>query len=234
MARVITLYDQQKFVQEATQLLADFIREKQQDSSAIVTIGLSGGSTPGPIYSSLATEEKIDWKRVQFFLVDERYIPKDNKDASQKLVHDTLLSKVSATLISPNTTTSNNVQEATEDYHHQLQHVKPDLIILGMGPDGHIASLFPPVVEEAFAQDKLAVHTTTKQFAVFDRISVTFTFLLNQNKDCKFVFFMSGKDKKQLWDQMVESKQQTKEFIKQYPASALLDRDTTVFFLLPQ
>ncbi|MDD5470254.1 MAG: 6-phosphogluconolactonase, partial [Candidatus Peribacteraceae bacterium] len=54
-------------------------------------LGLSGGSTPRPVYEALGKEEGIDWSKVKLFLADERYVPAENSESNQKLVHDTLL-----------------------------------------------------------------------------------------------------------------------------------------------
>jgi 6-phosphogluconolactonase/glucosamine-6-phosphate isomerase/deaminase len=75
-----------------------------------------------------------------------------------------------------------------------------DLVTLGVGPDGHIASLFPPVTKEALDSNRIVLHTTTSQFAVFDRITVTIPIL---KKSKAHAFFLKGKDKVEMWKKMI-------------------------------
>ena len=88
-----------------------------------------------------------------------------------------------------------------------------------MGPDGHIASLFPPLEPSAFGPAKV-IHTTTEKFAVRDRISVTLPFL---EFAAKRVFLITGADKRALLSKMQEENQDASLF----PATALMDERTT-------
>ena len=78
----------------------------------------------------------------------------------------------------------------------------PDIVTLGMGSDGHIASLFPPVPDIALGDEALVVHTETDQFAITDRISVSLNFLCAAQDQ---IFFLKGTDKKFVWDEMIAS-----------------------------
>ncbi len=155
---------------------------KQKITEAIATrgeciLGLSGGSTPRPLYETLGKEEGIDWPKVKLFLADERYVPTESSESNQKLVHDTLLKNAPIPLSHcyfPDT--SLPIQACVIAYTEALVHLftnhAPDVMTLGLGNDGHIASLFPPVAEDAFGE-VIALHTTTDTFAVRDRISVS-------------------------------------------------------------
>lgn len=183
-----------------TEKITDAIKQR-----GVCVIGLSGGSTPGPIYEALGKEAAIDFSKVYIFAVDERYISKDDKDSNHNLVTRTLLSNAKVPqhqIIFPHTTLP--LDECIKDYEKRLKEVFDkhgiDIVTLGVGPDGHIASLFPPVLKEAFEPKNIVLHTTTKQFAVFDRISTTIPVLKSAKRQ---VFFLKGKDKVEMWDGMI-------------------------------
>lgn len=206
------------FVTTALQYLTDVIIAAQADGKN-VTIGLSGGSTPKPVYAKLSEEKKIDWKRVQFFLLDERYVPTDHTDSNTKMIHETLLknSAARASFLFPDTTLS--LENCIADYDKKISTLHPDLVILGMGPDGHIASLFPPVPPEAFGPASV-MQTQTDRFAVRDRISVTFPVLEAAERR---VFLITGAGKGALLSKMQSDMQDGSLF----PASVLMDERTT-------
>lgn len=112
---------------------------------------LSGGSTPKPLYELLASDDYADaitWPKVEVFMVDERCVPPDHNDSNYKMIAEALLTKVSLPRdniyrmkgeIEPN--------EAAKAYGLMLKEkfaeYGPDFMLLGMGSDGHTASLFP-------------------------------------------------------------------------------------------
>ena len=152
MCTLIELQDQQEFISRATNHILKRILQLQAESSTkIVKIGLSGGSTPGPIYSALAThnqqhnqQQKLDWSRILLFLIDDRFVPQSHKDSNQLLVKTTILDKLAAsdaapTLVFPETTVEVDVKKCVQAYGKQLEEQvgnTADIIILGMGPDG--------------------------------------------------------------------------------------------------
>lgn len=206
-----------EFITTAVQCLTDAILGAQQGGK-IVTIGLSGGSTPKPVYEKLSQEKKIDWKRVKFFLLDERYVPTDHQDSNAKMIRETLLRSEAATALFFVPDTTLPLVECIAQYDKKISTLQPDLVVLGMGPDGHIASLFPPVPPEAFGPASV-IHTTTDRFAVHDRISVTFPVLEAAKKR---VFLITGSDKSALLERMKDGNQDASLF----PASALMDERT--------
>ncbi len=207
----------EQFVRTATQWITGVILEAQHDGKT-ATIGLSGGSTPKPVYALLCTEQSIDWKRVRFFLLDERYVLADHPDSNTRMIRDTLLKQEAANteFIAPDT--SLPLDRCIAAYERTVSTLKPDLVLLGMGEDGHIAGLFPPVGPEAYGPTTV-IHTTTDTFAVHDRISLAFPILLHAQKR---LFLISGATKAALLQKM----QQTNEDVSLYPAQYLLDERT--------
>ena len=119
------------------------------------TIALSGGNTPKKLYSLLGSEpyrSQIDWKLVDIFWSDERCVPPDNPDSNYRMAHEVLLShiQIPAPQVHRMPADSPGRDAASLTYTQEMQHVfgtngipNFDLIQLGMGPEGHTASLFP-------------------------------------------------------------------------------------------
>ena len=166
-----------------------FIKVVLQKNRAIA---LSGGSTPKPIYKALAQDKTIPWNHIQLFEVDERYVPADHPDSNHHLIKNYLLSpppslKLRRAGISyPNNwhffNTTLPIPAALDQYEAIVRQHQPfDLCILGMGQDGHTASLFPHS-EALYEAERLVAHTTTDAFPVHDRLTLTFASIMASKK----------------------------------------------------
>jgi 6-phosphogluconolactonase len=105
----------------------------------------AGGSTPAPIYSAMADAE-IDWSRVVVTLVDERYVPEPSPDSNAALIRQTLMTgPAAAARFVPLYHSEVTVDRAAALAAHALAHEgrRLDAVLLGMGEDGHICSMFP-------------------------------------------------------------------------------------------
>jgi len=124
-------------------IIGDIETALQQNSSA--TLLLSGGSTPAPLYQQLS-QARLDWGKVHIALVDERWVATDNPASNERLLHETLLVNHAA---SARFTGMKNAATSAFDGAQacHLEYAKLPLphtiCLLGMGPDGHTASLFP-------------------------------------------------------------------------------------------
>jgi 6-phosphogluconolactonase len=115
------------------------------------SIALSGGSTPKTLYELLATpayRSRLDWPRIEVFFGDERNVPPDHKDSNYRMAREALLSKVP--IPGDNVYRMAGELDANEAATQYGQTLKEkfgdgglDLVLLGMGDDGHTASLFP-------------------------------------------------------------------------------------------
>ncbi len=107
------------------------------------TIGLAGGSTPGATYRRLAQLD-VPWERTELWLSDERWVPPDHPESNGSMAA-TALAGVPATLLRPRF--GSDPAASAYSYEQLLRdHVTPDrygVVLLGMGTDGHTASLFP-------------------------------------------------------------------------------------------
>lgn len=119
------------------------------------TIALSGGSTPKALYSLLGNEpyrSQIDWALVEIFWSDERCVPPDSSDSNYQLAQEVLLSNVpiAANQVHRMPADKPDRDAASQEYTQEMQRIfgtdgipSFDLLQLGMGPEGHTASLFP-------------------------------------------------------------------------------------------
>ena len=139
--------------------LADFIVERFDSSKGPFSLNLSGGSTPKALYELMATEaysRKFDWTRVHIFYGDERFVPMDHPDSNYRMTREALLSHVPIPEenVYPVETETGDPAGAAAAYEKTLKAyygkdtidpAKPlfDVTLLGLGDDGHTASLFP-------------------------------------------------------------------------------------------
>ncbi|QQR45433.1 6-phosphogluconolactonase [Myxococcus xanthus] len=116
-----------------------------------VSLALSGGSTPGPAYRALAAQV-LPWERVDVYFVDERFVPPDHADSNYRMVEDTLLRplRLSPSQVFRMEGEREDRDAAAKDYAAKLP-AALDVVLLGMGEDGHTASLFPghPALDES-------------------------------------------------------------------------------------
>jgi 6-phosphogluconolactonase len=112
------------------------------------TVALAGGSTPKATYERLAARpERVDWRHVVIFFGDERCVPPDHKDSNYRMAWEALLAHVPIDRGEANVHRMRGELppvEAAQKYDPLIARAEPiDLVLLGMGPDGHTASLFP-------------------------------------------------------------------------------------------
>jgi 6-phosphogluconolactonase len=167
------------------------------------SVALSGGSTPRSLYSLLAggSIPDIPWDKIHFFFGDERDVLPDDAESNFRMANEALLSKapIPAENIFRVRTEIKDAPAAALEYEHTIRaffRLKPgefprfDLIFLGMGPDGHTASLFPGTAGLA-ETNRLVVANWVEKFHSY-RISFTLPVL---NHAAFVMFLVSGPDK---------------------------------------
>lgn len=212
--------------QEVAQQFSTYFSELVEGKS-VFHIALSGGSTPKIVFDVLADEfsSKIDWSKIHFYWGDERCVPPTDGESNYKMTVEHLFSKIEI----PETNIhrilgENNPQEESERYGALLNDQLPsqneisqfDLVILGMGDDGHTASIFPHEIELWNSEDNcvVAIHPDSGQL----RVSITGK-LINGAQEVAFLVTGAGKAEK------VEAIIEKVDGFEVYPAS-LVDPDS--------
>jgi 6-phosphogluconolactonase len=114
------------------------------DERGTCALCLAGGRTPEPAYRALAAASNIDWQKVDVFFGDERAVPPDHPDSNYLMVYRALLSRVPvpAGQVHRMKAELSDREAAAREYERSLP-PRLDILVLGMGSDGHTASLFP-------------------------------------------------------------------------------------------
>lgn len=144
-------------------------------------VALAGGSTPKGLYQKLAAEpyrDQIDWARVHLFFGDERFVPATHDDSNYKMAREAMIDHVSIPADNVHRVPTEQGEPATvaamyaDTVKDVLKDQPFDLVLLGLGPDGHIASLFP----ETPALDETDKTVTSLYVEKFDAHRISFTY----------------------------------------------------------
>jgi 6-phosphogluconolactonase len=210
----------------AAATIVDHISQSLQTLD-VYSMALSGGSTPRRLYSLLANEaalrEQIPWERIHFFWGDERRVPAGHPDSNYRMAYNALLSKVPipSTNIHRIHAEEADADEAAADYEIEIRRFfaieagqipQFNCVLLGMGADGHTASLFPAT--SALVETKrLVVANWVKKFQ-----SHRFTLTLPVfNHAAQILFLVSGEDKADTLQAVLEGNRQP----DRYPAQLI-------------
>jgi len=141
---------------ELAALAAAWISERARHAitaRGAFSIALAGGTTPRPIYEALAALPRaraIDWARWHVFFGDERCVPADSPDSNHRMAREALLGRVPIPAEQVHRIAGEDDPEAAARASEAVLPAALDVVVLGVGPDGHVASLFPgsPLLEE--------------------------------------------------------------------------------------
>jgi len=229
-----------QIVHDANALARDAARivVAQSESSiaarGVFNIALSGGSTPKRLYELLAdpNEEfrsKISWDKTQFFWTDERHVGPEDPDSNFRMTNEAMLKVVPVPSANVHRfmTENPNAEAVAEEYETQLrqsfQNSLPrfDLVLLGLGPDGHTASLFPHTTA-LVENERLVSAPWVEKFNSF-RLTLTLPVLNNSRM---IVFLVSGEDKEKILSAVLEGPP------AQFPAQAIQPANGELLWLV--
>jgi len=182
------------------ELLAN--RLANQPKASII---VSGGTTPGQCFAALA-KTPLDWQRVQVALSDERWVPAHHEDSNEKLVRESLLVDEAATAeLLPVYAADVSPEQRCETLQDPLPALPFSCSLIGMGADGHFASLFPDAEQLALGMDvesgRLYIPVTTKA-SPHPRISMTLAGI-SRSDEIALLFF--GEEKLDVYKKALES-----------------------------
>ncbi|TNF56266.1 6-phosphogluconolactonase [bacterium] len=233
--KVIILENAEK-VAEFTAVKLMEIAETALANTGRFTLALSGGKTPVILFQKLAELQKpLSWDRTHIFIVDERLVPFDSEESNFGMIRQILLSRVNIPEenVYPIQTDTGSPQESAEKYEEELRSFfgihsnefpKMDLILLGIGEDGHTASLFPGAAA-LHETGHLAVAVSPIEQIKRQRISLTLPLINNAEN---IIFMVSGKNKAAVVRDVVEEERET------LPASQVRPAKGNLFFFLDE
>jgi len=186
---------------------AEFLEAAQQAVSekGSFSVALAGGSTPKALYGLLATnpllQAKVPWSKIQFFFGDERHVPPTDEESNFRMAEEAMLGKapVDAKQVHRIKGEKRNAAQAAEEYEQDLrasfrlqagEFPRFDLVLLGMGPEGHTASLFPGT--KALKEERRLVVSNWVGKFYTDRITFTPPVL---NNAARVIFMVHGEEK---------------------------------------
>jgi 6-phosphogluconolactonase len=194
-------------------LVATWLSMRIASAPSRFAFNLSGGSTPKRVYELLGGDDlrnRIDWRKVHLFWGDERFVPFDHPDSNFRMASQAMLrdAQIPPQQIHPIPTDASSPEEAAALYQRILQEfygsdaLDPqralfDVTLLGLGTDGHTASLFP---KTAALDERSAWVTSIIGVKPEPRISMTYPAL---DSSADVLFLVSGADKKEMLDRLL-------------------------------
>jgi 6-phosphogluconolactonase len=200
----------------------------------VPTVGLTGGTIAEKIHREIArigAQSSVDWSRVSFFWGDERFVAPDSDERNAKQAREAFLEVVGADPARvheiPSTADASSVDEAAAAYADTVRSEGGgafDVLMLGVGPDGHIASLFPGF-PQLDADDEIAVGVTGSPKPPPERVSLTFPAL---NRSVEVWFVVSGSGKAEAVGRALAAQPPD---VHDLPAAGVRGRSSTIWFL---
>ena len=211
-ARIEVFPDLAELSRAAALRFTELARESNREGK-VFAAALSGGSTPQMFLEMLAEPEfaqRITWENVHLFQVDERCVPPDNLQSNYRMIRSSLLIKVAGAAESFHRMKAEDEDRdaASAEYEDEIREIlapaggalpRFDLVFLGLGPDGHTASLFPgsPALEES---RRWVCPNYVEKFQMH-RLTLTYPIL---NAAREVVFLVSGASKAEILRQVLE------------------------------
>lgn len=197
-------------------------------------VAISGGNTPILFFNQLAAKygHQIKWDKIHFYWADERCVPPTHNDSNFKSAHINLLSKIPIPAANihrikgegtPQKEAENYIAEILATVHLENELPRFDLIMLGMGDDGHTASLFPK--QDNLLESKKVCETSVDPIKGINRITLT---PLCINNAAKVVFQITGLTKSTIVNEILLKH----PGYKNYPAAHIKPKNDNLYWFL--
>lgn len=190
-----------------------------------VLFGVSGGSTPIPVYQALA-QCKLPWNKIKMLLVDERWVPTNHADSNERNIRQAFSSNPAAekTLVGLWSDQPDlNAGAQAADQKLALINAEIDVVLLGMGEDGHFASLFPTSLQFKAAMSDTGKHfvfpiSPMPEHAAHSRLSMSLAYIQASRQ---IILAITGENKRRVLEQaMLEGN------IEQLPIAGLFKENS--------
>lgn len=238
MPEIRVFQNLEELSQAAAARFAEITAQPRSDNRPF-SIALSGGHTPKHLYELLATQEfssRIPWSNVHLFQVDERCVPPTSTESNYRMIREAMLDKIPLPSGHFHRMTAEQPDRdaAARSYARELQTIaaessakwpRLDLIFLGLGEDGHTASLFPS--SAALEEEKLAVCPNWIEKLGMWRLTLTYPVL---NAAARIIFLVAGAEKAKIVRRILRSPQGT----PLYPAQRVKPSNGTVTWFLDE
>ncbi|PYS94038.1 MAG: 6-phosphogluconolactonase [Acidobacteria bacterium] len=222
--------DSEAVARAATERFIELAREAI-DARSRFSVALAGGSTPKRVYELLASDEfkdQVDWAKVHIFFGDERCVPPDHHESNYRMAREALLAQVMLPLenvhrmIGEGDAVANArlYEDELRQFFDGAQWPQLDLVMLGMGDDGHTASLFPG--SRALHEDKAWVTANwVEKFSTF-RITLTAPAI---NHAAHIMFIVTGAGKTDRLPEVLKGPRETDRLPSQliHPVNGTLE-----------
>jgi 6-phosphogluconolactonase len=198
---MVILSDAAQLADEAARRFVE-LSNRAIDDHGLFRVALSGGSTPRALHERLAQRyhDQVNWEQVEIYWGDERFVPPDDPESNFRMARETLLDfvPIPAAHIFPMPTVGGSPEMSAQAYAETLTATfgaalpRFDLIFLGMGADGHTASLFPGQLEVVAPSDQLVAAIYGAPKPPPSRLTSTYRLL---NAAVNVFFLVAGADK---------------------------------------
>jgi 6-phosphogluconolactonase len=223
-------------VERAAEIVTELLSQSIHEPPGTASVALAGGGTPAALYRRLTEtpyRDRVDWKAVDWFWGDERAVPPDHEDSNYRMACDTLLRplEISPDRIHRMPADEENLCAAAERYEtivrERVGRVESgvpaiDLVLLGVGGDGHTASLFPG--STALNETRRLIAETRVPSLDVWRMTMTYPLLRAARQ---ILFLVTGSGKAEVMAKLLSAGNDS-----EFPSAALRDGSTPIMWIL--